>query len=169
MRRSHAAIVFLTSCLPVSGYQPPTLVGANPAQAGASSPPDRGQCVVDGTYRMQALQASNNPWGCSHGHVETGTEGDTITVTVVDGTASVGISSMSGTCEGGKLNGCVLTSKCDFFASNGGGSLQLQWTFQQSGFTGTFDAQLRNHSISCRLLETVKAWRSDAPHATVAD
>ncbi len=142
----------LVACVP----DQPTLHGDN-GDLTASVTPSR--CAVDGTYRMQAYEARNDPPACSNAHRETGDEGATITVRMVDGRPSIGIGGYPGTCDGGTLNGCELTTKCVIQGGGGSATLQLDFQFQPDGFVGSFDATRRTSDGECRLVELVKAVR----------
>lgn len=159
MRLALAFISLLGACITQSTTLP-TLSGANPdLSSEPTALPDTSQCVVPGTYRMHATAARNEPATCGHAHVESVDEGDTITVTVVDGRVGIGIGGTAGICAGGVLHGCELTTKCDVQGTRGAATLQLELAFQPNGFGGTFDALSHPPSGECRLVETVAATR----------
>jgi hypothetical protein len=171
LRRASFSLVplALVACIPAT-HEMPLLRGANAAPPGpAGAGPDPAQCTVAGTYQTRAVDAHAEPSGCSQAHVEGESEGEVVTVTTRGDHATVAFNVTRGACEGGELHGCTLTTKCDVVGPGGAATMQLSWTFDRTGFTGSEDLTRQLTSGDrCRLAERVVGKPRRADVAQVA-
>ena len=156
-----AFVVGVFSCVPAMAHEMPVLSGANStAISPLGEAPDPSQCNVAGTYQTRAVDARADPQGCSSAKVEGEGEGDVVTITVQGDRATVAFNVARGACEGGQLRGCALTSKCDLEGPGGSATMQLEWQFDKTGFTGSEDLlRLLRSGGQCRLTQHVKGAR----------
>ena len=141
--------LLLVACVPA---HPLVLSSANAASAENAVSPDALRCPVAGTYISRTVEVSDDPPGCSFAEVQSADQGDTVTVTVGRAGVAVAIRDVSGVCDGGTLHGCTLTSSCNLQAPGLNGTLQIEWTFDASGFSGIQDLRAFPESgPACRL------------------
>ena len=158
---AHPLRVLLLALVAVSyvpaEHEMPVIRGANGvATAPTGSGPDPAQCTIAGTYRTRATEAHVDPPGCSSAHVEAEGEGELVTITTRGDRATVAFDVTQGSCEGGELRGCTLTTKCDVVGPGGTATMQLSWTFDRHGFSGSEDVRrMLQSGDSCRLGEHV--------------
>lgn len=105
-------------------------------------------CTVAGTYALLEKVDTSQPNSC-------GFKDDTSPSTItVDASGGVVFQGATGSCPGA-ISGCTLQASCQASTASGPITVQLDWTFDAKGFTGTDDVGSIN-SPKCKssLLDT---------------
>jgi hypothetical protein len=154
--------IFLVACIPSSK---PLLVSAN--WHDSTDPPvvrpDPKVCPIVGRYLSRTVAVGVDPPACMAARPQEPGEGDIVDVSWADDGVNVTFPGMiEGTCNGGKLRGCTLTTNCDLRTaptaskrmSSGArvaGTIKLEWTFDETGFVGTTEMEARHDDgTTCR-------------------
>jgi hypothetical protein len=122
------------------------VVAALAVLVGCSSSPGGSACPVDGTYSVTSTLNSSTCMQTGSPNASTYTF-----ITAKDGTVSMVIGGLQGSCDGNKLNGCHLTVACDVSSTE---TVQGAFTFTPSGFSGPMSATASSPSCTINVDQT---------------